>query len=71
MARLHRQRLTLTDEAAELVEQLAHERGVSVPEVVGEALAREQWFTEATKRGRILYLEDGMSQPREVEFVRG
>jgi Ribbon-helix-helix protein, copG family len=70
MARRPRQSLTFTGAAAELVERLARERGVSVAEVVREALAREQWFTEATRKGRILYQEHGKSEPHEVQFVR-
>jgi Ribbon-helix-helix protein, copG family len=69
--RRHRQSVMFTGEAAELVERLAAERGVSVAEVVRDALSREAWFQDATRRGRILFQPHGEEQPRVVQFVRG
>jgi hypothetical protein len=53
MARLgvHQQRIALTGDAARLVEDLAARQGLTVPEVVRQALIRERerWENPATE----------------------
>jgi hypothetical protein len=64
-----RQSITFTDDAAELVEDLANKRGVTVSEVVRQALAREKWFDERPADEKILLQREGEAHPREVHFV--
>jgi hypothetical protein len=65
-----RRRLLFKDEAVDLVEQLALDHGVSVPDVVRRALGRERWFTEVTRKGgRIFFQGEGEEEPHEVRFV--
>ena len=64
-----RQSVTFSEEAVELLNDLADEQGVSISEVVRRALTRESWFTNAIKHGKILYQPDGAAQPHQVEFI--
>lgn len=68
MAR-RRQSVTFTDRAAETVERLADDAGVSVSEVVREAIAREEWFRRTEKAGGTIFVKDEGGELREVEFV--
>lgn len=65
-----RQSVTFSGEATKVLEDLAAERNVSVSEVLRTALAREEWFDQASKTGTIFYKEkDSTEPPHEVQFV--
>jgi hypothetical protein len=71
MSRRHsrRQSVTFTDDAAQLVEKLATERGISVSEVVREALTREAWFDGVKRQGRHIYVGEDPESVHEVQFL--
>jgi hypothetical protein len=69
--RLHRQRIALEGEAAQLVEDLAAERGLTVPEVVRQALLRERWFQDRMTAGDTLMVEGTDKSTRTIQFVEG
>jgi hypothetical protein len=46
---LHRQRIALKGDAARLVEDLAAKQGLTVPEVVRQALLRERQYWEEAR----------------------
>jgi hypothetical protein len=53
-------RIEFSEEAYEALEALAQERGVSIAEVLRDALSHEQWIEELRKdKGRILVERNG------------
>lgn len=68
---LHRRRIALEGEAARLVEELAAERGVTVPEVVRQALVRERWYRRHESAGDKIMVQAPDKTTKEVHFVQG
>jgi len=64
-----RQSITFTDEAADLVENLAAKRGVSVSEVVREAIALEKWLQDRQSANEKILVKKDDEPAREVEFL--
>ena len=53
-------RIEFSEEAYEALEKLAQERGVSITEVLRDALSHEQWLDELRKaNARVLVERDG------------
>jgi ribosomal protein L14 len=67
MARKRRQRVTFTDEAAELVMEMAARKGLTVSEVVRRGVALESWL-DSMSDAKILVQLPG-EPAREVTFV--
>jgi hypothetical protein len=63
--KVHRLSVSFSDPIYVALEQLAAEKGVSMSDVLRDAIALEKWFTETQKQGgRILLERDG--QVREL-----
>jgi Ribbon-helix-helix protein, copG family len=71
MIRWQRQRIALEGDAARLVEELAAERGVTVPEVVRQALLRERWYRRHEMAGDKIMVQTPDKKMKEVHFVQG
>jgi hypothetical protein len=67
MARKRRQKVTFTDDAAQLVADMAEKKGLTVSEVIRRGVALEAWLDENSE-ARILIQHPG-EQAREIKFV--
>lgn len=66
---MSRENITFTGKAAETVRRLADEAGVTVAEIVRQAVAREAWFRDYTNSGGTLLIMDENDEIRQVEFT--
>lgn len=64
--------VNLTEEAANVVRELAEEQGITVSEVIRRAISLERFILTQLKTGATFYLERGEGSPVErVHFVFG
>jgi hypothetical protein len=68
--RQRRQSITFTGEGADAIAKLASERGISVSEVVREAVALETWRQRTVLDGEHIYAGKDRDSAHEVQFVR-
>jgi hypothetical protein len=64
-----RQRIALDGEMAKLVEKIAEEHNLTVPEVVRQALVREQWYRQHEAAGDKIIVQSPDQTIKEVQFV--
>lgn len=58
--------VNLGREAAEVLDEIARDAGVTKTEVIRRALANERFFTKARKAGEHIILRDDRGKEREV-----
>lgn len=64
-----RQSITFTGEGAETLERLASERGVSVSEIVRQAVALADWRYKIESSGQRIFTGKEKDSSHEVRFV--
>lgn len=63
--------VSLTDEAAEAVETMAEEAGISVSEAIRRAISMQRFFNTELKQGSTVLLRDKNGDTERITFVFG
>ena len=65
-----RQSITFTGDGVETLEKMADERGMTVSEIVREAVALEAWRYDVEREGKRIFAGKDRDTAHEVRFVR-